>query len=107
MSYNIDNIETLSGSLFIKSEVLLSFKDVGMPEYCFLKDYLNTVETQETVEITSLRWQGIWSGNTVDILEKFILLTTGQMSVLVVWEDGDSVEKWEIDNGTIKVIDVS
>ena len=107
MSYNVDNVKTLSGKLTISRASLRKIKRMRIetPECCFL-DAIFVKEGKdddaESFDIEDLEWYGEGSGYAFeDLLTKVLPFTKGTMEVVVTWEGGDSVNGLRIVDGTV------
>jgi hypothetical protein len=104
MSYNIDSTQYISGKLRIRPadvKRLLKKYEGDLPEDCFLYDI--ACSGRVPVDIESPSWQGTWSGNSYELLEKTVLpFTTGQAVIAFIWEGGDSITALEVIDGVVK-----
>lgn len=103
MSYNIDRVVVLrNDGASIGWEVMSERILAGdLPETCFLHAAREEMmQGAHSVPITNLDFRGACSGTAFDkyfgMIAKHI---RGRIFALAVWEGGDSIQIWKIENG--------
>jgi hypothetical protein len=103
MSYNIDSIETLSGSLEIHASDLAVDQREWPPEDNFIED----VQRQSGdgpfgwLPIKRLAWSGEGSGSTEPLLKTLLSKTRGSAEFILCWEGGDSFSGLRVIDGVV------
>lgn len=111
MSYNIDSVQYVSGSLAMRCgdvvELMARCRD-ELPESCFLRDLVEDVDIDDPAgpdalqQIRSPNWQGECSGNGYELLRTQILpKTIGTATLLFIWEGGDSQSGLRVVDGVV------
>ena len=99
MSYNIDTVFYISGSLgfthakWCKAVVIEKEKDTA--EDTLLTDYAGGGPIQRPT------WMGEGSGSTYETFLEILALTSGTAELLVCWEGGDEFGGIRVDKGKV------
>lgn len=104
MSYNIDAIRMIDHFDLSMSrqdmDYLLDEYEDDLPEDCFL-NYPHTWENDVT-KIDGLAWSGVGSGSSWEIFTNDVFKRIkGDATFIVVWECGDTLEWYHLDNGKL------
>jgi hypothetical protein len=112
MSYNIDKVRYLKGSLRITWDAVSKFslrlekQGIHLPESNFIDAAFQECEVDGEIEIDVPRWCGEGSGRSYDLFKEALSLTTGVANLLIIWEGGDSITGLRVVNGTVEVKNV-
>lgn len=100
MSYNIDSVEVLEGSLTIDIEVAKKFKEENEDELPGRNFIEEVVITGEESAIPS--WCGEGSGWAFNLFKEALSLTKGEADLLLTWEGGDEFSGLRVRDGVVR-----
>lgn len=100
MSYNVDSIRVLDGELRVDSAEALAFADLHESELA----EIHWFDMPNPVGDTAIkpRWSGEGSGHSFKVFLESMELTTGEATLLVIWEGGDCIEGYLVKDGRVK-----
>lgn len=109
MSYNIDSVKCLILDAQMKaSDILNSYFDYEehLPESNFLDHYFDRAEElvdldrDEMINIDNFYWSGSGAGSrSLNLLKKIAPLIVGKVHAVLIWEGGDSITGFKIEDG--------
>lgn len=100
MSYNVCSILVLEGELRVDSAEALTFADLHKHEMAEL-NWFDSIENPVGDTAIKPQWAGMSSGGHFKVFLESLEMTKGEATLLVIWEDGDSVQGYSVKDGFV------